>query len=149
MKDNSQRTMKKRLMLSVFAALVFVLGFLTTVFYTIVTYESEESAKEQLNVYAYLISEQLHNIDQASFSSVVDKMKNLNRDHIPPWCRAVPSVKKAPHPSQTRIAKYPPGFAGSGLCISTDTDWEPQSSASAAALPCQRFPDTERWSLRQ
>ncbi len=78
MKDNSQRTMKKRLMLSVFAALVFVLGFLTTVFYTIVTYESEESAKEQLNVYAYLISEQLHNIDQASFSSVVDKMKNLN-----------------------------------------------------------------------
>jgi len=33
MKDNSQRTMKKRLMLSVFAALVFVLGFLTTVFY--------------------------------------------------------------------------------------------------------------------
>lgn len=78
MKDNSQRTMKKRLMLSVFAALVFVLGFLTTVFYTIVTYESEESAKEQLNVYAYLISEQLHNIDQASFSNVVDKMKNLN-----------------------------------------------------------------------
>ncbi len=78
MKDNSQRTMKKRLMLSVFAALVFVLGFLTIVFYTIVTYESEESAKEQLNVYAYLISEQLHNIDQASFSNVVDKMKNLN-----------------------------------------------------------------------
>ncbi|WP_346886383.1 HAMP domain-containing sensor histidine kinase [Clostridium sp. UBA4395] len=78
MKDNSQRTMKKRLMLSVFAALVFVLGFLTTVFYTIVTYESEESAKEQLNVYAYLVSEQLHNIDQASFSNVVDKMKNLN-----------------------------------------------------------------------
>ncbi|KEZ86338.1 histidine kinase [Clostridium sulfidigenes] len=70
--------MKKRLMLSVFAALVFVLGFLTTVFYTIVTYESEESAKEQLNVYAYLVSEQLHNIDQASFSNVVDKMKNLN-----------------------------------------------------------------------
>jgi len=78
MKDNSRRTMKKRLMLSVFAALVFVLGFLTTVFYTIVTYESEESAKEQLNVYAYLVSEQLHNIDQASFSNVVDKMKNLN-----------------------------------------------------------------------
>lgn len=78
MKDNSQRTMKKRLMLSVFAALVFVLGFLTTVFYTIVTYESEESAKEQLNVYAYLVSEQLHNIDQANFSNVVDKMKNLN-----------------------------------------------------------------------
>ncbi|WP_346869545.1 HAMP domain-containing sensor histidine kinase [Clostridium sp. UBA5119] len=78
MKDNSQRTMKKRLMLSVFAALVFVLGFLTIVFYTIVTYESEESSKEQLNVYAYLISEQLHNIDQASFSNIVDKMKNLN-----------------------------------------------------------------------
>ena len=78
MKDNSRRTMKKRLMLSVFEALVFVLGFLTTVFYTIVTYESEESAKEQLNVYAYLVSEQLHNIDQASFSNVVDKMKNLN-----------------------------------------------------------------------
>ncbi|WP_346895810.1 HAMP domain-containing sensor histidine kinase [Clostridium sp. UBA7503] len=78
MKDNSQRTMKKRLMLSVFAALVFVLGFLTTVFYTIVTYESEESYKKQLNVYAYLISEQLHNIDQVSFSNIVDKMKNLN-----------------------------------------------------------------------
>ena len=78
MKDNSQRTMKKRLMLSVFAALVFVLGFLTTVFYIIMTYESEESAKKQLNIYAYFISEQLHNIDQASFSNIVDKMKNLN-----------------------------------------------------------------------
>jgi two-component system, OmpR family, phosphate regulon sensor histidine kinase PhoR len=78
MKDNSQRTMKKRLMLSVFLALVFVLGFLTTVFYTIVTYESEDSAKEQLNVYAYLISEQIHNIDQESFSNIADKMKNLN-----------------------------------------------------------------------
>jgi len=78
MKDNSQRTMKKRLMLSVFVALVFVLGFITTVFYAIATYESEVNAKERLSVYAYLISEQLHNIDQENFSKIVDKMKNLN-----------------------------------------------------------------------
>ncbi|WP_346912717.1 ATP-binding protein [Clostridium sp.] len=78
MKDNSQRTMKKRLMLSVFVALVFVLGFITTVFYAIATYESEDNAKERLGVYAYLISEQLHNIGQENFSKIVNKMKNLN-----------------------------------------------------------------------
>ena len=53
MKDNSKGTMKRRLMLSVFVALVFVLGFVTIVFYAISTYESEDNAKERLGVYAY------------------------------------------------------------------------------------------------
>jgi two-component system phosphate regulon sensor histidine kinase PhoR len=78
MKGNSKGTMKRRLMLSVFSALVFILGFVAIVFYTISTYESEDSATEQLNICAYLISEQISNIDEESFSKTVDKLSALN-----------------------------------------------------------------------
>ena len=78
MKDNSKGTMKRRLMLSVFVALVFILGFVMMVFYSISTYESEDSAKEQLDIYTYLVSEQISNGDKESFSKTVDKLGNLN-----------------------------------------------------------------------
>jgi two-component system phosphate regulon sensor histidine kinase PhoR len=78
MKGNSKGTMKRRLMLSVFSALVFILGFVAIVFYTISTYESEDIATEQLNICAYLISEQISNIDEESFSKTVDKLSALN-----------------------------------------------------------------------
>lgn len=78
MKDNSKGTMKRKLVLSVFVALVFVLGFITMVFYTISTYESEDNTKEQLGIYAYLLSEQISNVDEQDFSKIVDRFSSSN-----------------------------------------------------------------------
>lgn len=78
MKDSSKGTMKRRLMLSVFIALVFVLVFISVVFYTISTYESEDNAKEQLGIYAYLLGEKIGNVDEKGFSKIIDRLSELN-----------------------------------------------------------------------
>ncbi|MEG1255268.1 ATP-binding protein [Clostridium sp.] len=77
MKDKLNGTMKRRLMLSVFGALVFMLVFTIVLFYAIYTHEREYNAKKELSRYSYLLSQYMDGENYNNAANIIARFSNL------------------------------------------------------------------------
>ena len=75
MKDKLNYTMKKKLMMYIFGALVFVLLFTIMLFYTVSTYEADANIKSDLNLYTYMLKGYIEDEDYTKVKEVIQKYK--------------------------------------------------------------------------
>lgn len=110
MKDKFEGNMKRRLMLSVFAALVFMLIFTTVIFYTIITCENQDKAKRELNIYTYLVEQHINDVNPKNYNKILDKFDELgirvtiiNKDGVIEFDSAMDEEKLTNHNDRYEI----------------------------------------------
>lgn len=79
MKNKFKGTMKRKLMLYIFGALVFMLIFTIMLFYAVSTYEADRTIKKDLNLYTYMLKEY---IEENNFVKAEDLMKRFKERNV-------------------------------------------------------------------
>lgn len=75
MKSEFKGKMKRKLMLYIFGALVFMLIFTVMVFYAVSTYEADETIKKDLNLYAYMLKGYIEDKDYEKIENIIEKYR--------------------------------------------------------------------------
>nr|WP_052406366.1 ATP-binding protein [Clostridium culturomicium] len=78
MKNKFKGTMKRKLMLYIFGALVFMLIFTIMLFYAISTYEADYTIKKDLSLYTYILKGYIEDRDLDKTKDIIDKFKERN-----------------------------------------------------------------------
>lgn len=78
MKNKFKGTMKRKLMLYIFGALVFMLIFTIMLFYAVSTYEADYAIKKDLNLYTYMLKGYIEDKDFSKAEDLIQKFKERN-----------------------------------------------------------------------
>lgn len=78
MKNKFKGTMKRKLMLYIFGALVFILIFTIMLFYAVSTYEADYATKKDLNLYTYMLKGYIEDKDFSKAEDLIQKFKGRN-----------------------------------------------------------------------
>lgn len=75
MKNKFNGTMKRKLMLYIFGALVFMLIFAIMIFYAVSKYEADYNIKKELNLYTYMLKGYIEDDNYIKGEEIIEKYK--------------------------------------------------------------------------
>lgn len=78
MKERFRGSIRGKLMLSVFSALVFMLIITITIFYSMTSYEKSQVIKDELKLYSGVIQEYIDENDYAGLKSLESKLQSID-----------------------------------------------------------------------